>query len=238
MRHKHCPGCDRVKPVDRFHCREASRDRLAPKCKSCTNTDRRQWGRKHRVANRELYRERGRKWAAENPERTREHNRRTYAKHSEKRKRQVREYQAANPDVKSEWNRKNAAKIRGYKRAAYARLSLEEKRAMMLRQRSSPNFYGVRRKAGHAYTARKRDLASDLTAEQWQQILEGFGYRCAYCGVHQIFCGILHQEHMMPVFLGGGYTQDNIVPSCGSCNCSKRARTALEFIWLRAKEAA
>ena len=31
----------------------------------------------------------------------------------------------------------------------------------------------------------------------------------------------LHQEHFIPLSKGGGYTHNNIIPACRSCNSSK-----------------
>ena len=82
--------------------------------------------------------------------------------------------------------------------------------------------------------ARSRDLPATLTSEQWTACLKDHGHCCAYCGVHQMFCGVLHQEHLVPMSIGGGYVEGNIAPACQSCNSRKGTLTAVEFIWQRA----
>lgn len=52
------------------------------------------------------------------------------------------------------------------------------------------------------------------------------GY-CAYCGV-KLSEG-WHMDHIKPKFRGGDNSVENLFPSCGSCNSSKRNRTIEEF---------
>lgn len=72
---------------------------------------------------------------------------------------------------------------------------------------------------------RKKSLPSTLTFEQWENTKNYFGNKCAYCGkeLH------LTQEHFIPVSKGGGYTADNIIPSCQSCNSSKYNKDFFEW---------
>ena len=89
---------------------------------------------------------------------------------------------------------------------------------------------GSMRAASQRYRARKAGLPATLTEIQWQEILVEHGHACAYCGRDDL---PLEQEHMIPVTRGGGYTQDNIVPACGTCNSRKGTKTAGEFAaWL------
>ncbi len=40
---------------------------------------------------------------------------------------------------------------------------------------------------------------------------------------HQLECDQrLHQDHFIPLTKGGGYTKENIIPACRSCNASKQ----------------
>jgi 5-methylcytosine-specific restriction endonuclease McrA len=41
---------------------------------------------------------------------------------------------------------------------------------------------------------------------------------------------VLHQEHHIPVAKGGGYTPNNILPACQSCNLSKGSRDPVEWL--------
>lgn len=84
-----------------------------------------------------------------------------------------------------------------------------------------------------AYRARKLGLVSTLTDEEWEDILVAFGYSCAYCGKED---SSLAKEHWIPASLDGGYSADNIVPSCTSCNSMKGTMTGdeyLELLWIQ-----
>jgi 5-methylcytosine-specific restriction endonuclease McrA len=60
-------------------------------------------------------------------------------------------------------------------------------------------------------------LDSNYTKEQWEECKNTFDNKCAYCGKNDK----LSQEHFVPVSKGGEYTENNIIPSCKSCNSSK-----------------
>lgn len=66
--------------------------------------------------------------------------------------------------------------------------------------------------------AKKKNLSATLTLEQWENTKNFFDNRCCYCGVETN----LVQEHFIPVSKNGVYSEENIVPSCRSCNSSKR----------------
>lgn len=84
------------------------------------------------------------------------------------------------------------------------------------------------------YRTKKRSLPATLTEQQWEQIKEDFNSECAYCGKtesQQIdeYGETLHQEHFIPLSKGGGYTHNNIIPSCKGCNCSKNDKDFFEW---------
>ncbi len=78
------------------------------------------------------------------------------------------------------------------------------------------------RRNQHIRRARVRGLPYSLTNNEWNSIKEYYGGRCAYCGS---LSSALCQDHVIPLAQGGGYTKENIVPACGSCNSHKNART-------------
>lgn len=79
-------------------------------------------------------------------------------------------------------------------------------------------------------TARIKGLEKSLTKDDWQITLNFFDNKCAYCGGSDR----IHQDHFIPVALGGGYTRNNIVPACHRCNSSKHDKHPIE--WLVGKE--
>lgn len=59
---------------------------------------------------------------------------------------------------------------------------------------------------------------------EWQNALTYWHGVCAYCGNPPSlfdYNKVLHQDHFVPIVLGGGYTSDNMLPACQSCNFSK-----------------
>ena len=65
--------------------------------------------------------------------------------------------------------------------------------------------------------AKKLLLPSTFTIEQWEQVKLYFDNKCCYCGKELP----LQQEHFIPVNSSGGYTRENIICACKSCNSSK-----------------
>lgn len=80
------------------------------------------------------------------------------------------------------------------------------------KRREISRSYGERRRAMEA------GLPNTLRVSDWQYALEYFGNGCAYCARMD---GTMTQDHFIPVTRGGGYTPDNIVPACLSCNSRK-----------------
>ena len=93
-------------------------------------------------------------------------------------------------------------------------------REWMKAHKEQMNHYGA------IHRSRKQQLPSTLTRKDWQEILFENNHQCFYCGISGV---ILHKEHKIPVSRGGGFTRDNIVPACGSCNSQKSFRTPEEF---------
>lgn len=141
---------------------------------------------------------------SENPEPSRVANRLYHATQREKvRARKQRNYRA-NPEPQREYSRRFRADHPEYGRVWHIN-NPEKTRAKVSRRR-----------------ARKNHLEATLTATEYKSILEHYGNACAYCGRSN--CK-LEQDHIAPVVQGGGYTKENIVPACRSCNRKKHART-------------
>ena len=70
-------------------------------------------------------------------------------------------------------------------------------------------------------------IEKDLTETEWGETLAYFDHACAYCLRSDV---PLTMDHIIPVSKGGSHTQENVVPSCKSCNSRKGAR--LLFVML------
>lgn len=74
------------------------------------------------------------------------------------------------------------------------------------------------RLASQSIRARRAGRDSDLTLDEWNEILEFFDNSCAYCqGEYQVI------EHYIPISRGGGTTSKNCLPACTCCNNLKDA---------------
>lgn len=83
----------------------------------------------------------------------------------------------------------------------------------------------------HRRRARLRDNSSPgVTLEQWDEIVEVFGRRCAYCLRHESECGKMTREHVIAISRGGRDEPDNTVPACGKCNSKKSHRSVFVML--------
>lgn len=76
----------------------------------------------------------------------------------------------------------------------------------------------VRQTADQKRRSLKRQLPATLTKDEWLQCIAYFNNCCCYCGE---FFELLEQEHFVPLYNGGIFARDNILPACRSCNASK-----------------
>ena len=80
----------------------------------------------------------------------------------------------------------------------------------------------------------RNNLLSDLTQYEWKETLLYFNNKCAYCGISEEECfknyhKFLSQDHILALSKGGGFTKNNIVPACPSCNSSKNNMSIEDF---------
>lgn len=80
--------------------------------------------------------------------------------------------------------------------------------------------------AAQMLRAKERGLEATLTEKDWFGLCVRFHWRCAYCGAQTRKPVI---EHVIPICQGGGTTPYNCVPSCRTCNASKRANDPIEW---------
>jgi hypothetical protein len=117
-------------------------------------------------------------------------------------------YQQANAARRQQWARESRQRdperySRYWKQwaAANAEAVAELGRMRRARQKGNPDSIGV-------------------PAWEWQQIVNRFGGRCAYCGVKP---EIIHMDHVVPLSKGGRHAAPNCLPACPKCNLTKHA---------------
>lgn len=171
-------------------------------CKTCRN---REDGRRYRASHREQFRAHGLKWYYANKDYVKAYHAARYAtKDNTAEKARTKAWLAAHPEhVKA-------------RSAAYHVANRERRSAQIAEWQRTHRV--EKNAAGHRRRARSRALPHTLTVEQWKAIVAAYKGRCAYCGVKT---ERLTQDHVIPVVKGGGYTADNIVPACLTCNDKK-----------------
>lgn len=80
-------------------------------------------------------------------------------------------------------------------------------------------------RATHLEQARERGRH---TPAEWRRKVLTYAGMCHYCT--RPWRRDLHQDHMTPISRGGSDAIDNLVPTCGDCNCTKSTMTAAEFV--------
>lgn len=62
--------------------------------------------------------------------------------------------------------------------------------------------------------------------EDWTDILNRHGNRCAYCNTKK---QKMTMDHVLPLSRGGRHCVSNVVPACGQCNKVKADMTVMEW---------
>lgn len=202
-----CIKCGELLPANLEYFPK-NRDGIKTKCRSCTNEYLREYHaknrEKHNKISREYYRKNknrlnklSKQWYEDNKEKVLEWSKQYYEENSSHIKKRVKKYRQENKEkiayMMKVWYKNNPEKAR---------------------------IYSARRRT------RKMKLPATLTIEQWEETKKYFNHKCAYCGMsedehQQIYNQALHQDHFIPLVKGGGYTKENIIPACISCNSSK-----------------
>lgn len=127
------------------------------------------------------------------------------------------------------WAQRKKERIQEYRREYRKGNTRMAQQAEAWRKEHPERSREYRRRSFQRYDAKRRGLECTLTEVEWQEILEDHFHKCHYCQRSGIR---LVQEHVIPVSKGGGYTKDNIVPACRSCNAKKNNKDYDDFIEL------
>lgn len=202
MSPKVCKGCGVEKDLSEFYEHPRMADGHLNKCKLCISA---------RV--RENRRERLEQYAKY--ERTRAnlpHRVEARRKYQEEHKEQISEY-------KKEWAADNKESVSTSRRKHYER----EREEVIARSKKWAQDNPEKVRSAKANNRRKRRAArhaspGSFTAEEFEELCEGYGNRCLACGDTE---AILEADHVVPLTRGGSDDIGNIQPLCGSCNRKK-----------------
>lgn len=135
------------------------------------------------------------------------------------------------------YKKENKDKIQNYYEANYEHIQAYQKRYKEINKESlnkynreyqkkyylNPDNKLKAKKSKHDRRAKIDSLPNTLTNEEFKDNLDYFDNKCGYCGCELDDNNKMHLEHIVPVSKGGGFTKENIIPSCASCNLSKGA---------------
>lgn len=184
-----------------------------------------------------------------NKEKILKKNKKRYEENKERILAQQNEYYNKNKEYYQEYNSKYYKKNKDTIKKQASKYYHDNKESLVKRMRinsaiwwSTPKGKAKRKEYKQVRRAREHSAPSSLTAKEWNATLKHFNYSCAYCLEET---SELQIEHIIPVSQGGGFTKQNIIPACPSCNMSKNTRhmenwyrkqdffsqTQLEKIW-------
>ena len=146
-----------------------------------------------------------------------------------RKKESARRWNAKNPDYQKKWDAANVEYCRQrdkkYREENKDRIAkyksewfkTEKGKASMQRVRT------MRRK-------QEGEIINSLTSTEWQDILEDYRYKCAYCGKEFGVTNKPTRDHVIPISRGGDNSKENIKPACRSCNSKKNTQLVEEII--------
>lgn len=230
MELKTCTKCKKELPANKgYFCASKSQPSgLYPSCKQCRrdyrNKNKDEINRKkmeYYYANREDINKKRRQKRKYNPEKYREQSRLNRLKNIEKARRQEKEAHRRNKEYRNkqskEYYDKNKEIINKQQREYYAKNKEKLwKTRKKWRIENRERIYTL----NHSRRIKEKNLKNDLTEEEWKDAKDFFKNSCAYCGE----ITDLTRDHFIPVHQGGGHTSSNIIPSCLTCNCSKKEK--------------
>lgn len=174
--------------------------------------------------NQERVKERQRQYYIKNHEKKAQYDREYYEKNKEKIAERSKQYYEENFSRIQEYNKKkNTDPFYREKRRKY-RETRKERDSFLWRKWKDNNKDKIANIKQRRYN-RIRGLEYSLTDDEWNQAVQYFGNKCAYCGEEKE----LEREHFIPVSKGGGFTKDNIIPACTYCNTSKLNKCFFEW---------
>lgn len=245
---RRCTQCGESKPAttEHFYVDRSNKAGLTPQCIACrkaawaakadvrNSRARQKWAdnreaintrkRELHAANREARNERSRLWKAANREKVNQANREWHAKNREEIAAKARAKREADPQQAKDRANRWYAKHRD--------TELPRRRELRLANLTASRQAGVVKQ--QAREARKAEIPSSFSAEQWQSALDYFSGCCAACGRSPGLFHTLAMDHWIPLSspICPGHIATNIVPLChglDGCNNSKSSADGTQW---------
>lgn len=203
-----CSVCKRILPASSFS-KGRNKSGLRSICKECVH--------KAYEADKDRILAKHKAYYEQNKEKFLETCRQYRESHAEERKQYFAEYYQNNADVIKE--RTHNAYLNMTEKEAERRMNYYHtvRRTELFKRRRAKGEQDRREKA--------RISGGSLLESEWNENLMQFDNSCAYCGAK----GKMTRDHIVPLSKGGGYSKNNIVPCCTSCNSKKHNRDMQEW---------
>jgi 5-methylcytosine-specific restriction endonuclease McrA len=136
----------------------------------------------------------------------------------EHRRKQIRDWRKANPDlVKDQVARQRAANPEAFIR--------KERR---WREKHGDKARAIKLAIEHNRRARKVSSGGTHTPADLSAIMKSQNHRCVYCDadLRKVKC---HVDHIQPLARGGSNDKTNLQYTCSSCNVKKNAKDPIAF---------
>ncbi len=210
-RTKRCSGpCGKLKPLDEFFRRAASKDGLNARCKECTKiyTQSEENKQKKKEYNKDYFK----KYYPENRERLLEYQKDYAQENAEK-----------IADYKKSYAEENAEKIAQYQ-AQYQEQNREHIRELKKEYKKNNKEYFQTIEAKRR--SQKQNAEGSFSLNDWLEICERYGFTCLYPGCTSNDITI---DHIVPISKGGTNWPSNLQPLCKPHNSSKHNRHETDY---------
>jgi hypothetical protein len=202
---KTCKYCNIEQPLEKFYKSKDGKYGVGSKCKDCS--------KKYYQENKDRAREYGKEYREANREKALEYGK---------------EYREKNKEALREYDRKRYASP-AYKVADKKRRSTSEYKEKEKMRRKTEKYRRQSKECCRRYRARKHSATIEqFSYEELVQYWKDNGIdedKCVYCGAPKE-----HADHVIALAAGGSHARNNLVPSCASCNCSKKDKNLAEWI--------
>ena len=168
-----------------------------------------QYQKQYYQEHKEYYNEKSKQWYLAHKEEIKEKNKQYYIDHKKEMKKYFKQHRIDHSEERKEYN------------TQWNLNHLEQRKKYCKKYRKTPEGKAAIQRGNIKRRERERNIVNTLTAKEWEDILEQYDYRCAYCGV-EFNCELFpHKDHVIPISKGGDNVKENVVPSCQSCNSKK-----------------
>lgn len=235
-----CSECGVVKELtfDNFGKAKQNKNGYKGQCKTCVQAKSKIYREKNKERlnkqNREYNKnnkDKRKEYYEQNKEKIREYNKEYYHNNLDYFRESSKQYWEANRERLIIENREYYYENRDEIAVTAKKYQMKHKERIKQHRKSLKEY---NRQRAQKRRAKIKKLPHSFTGEEWDKTLSDFDHSCAYCGMsqeehRQKHNQPLHQEHFIPLYSGGEYTANNIIPSCQYCNFKKNNRDFFEW---------